>query len=162
MYYKLDLIKLARQVLPPVLRGKRLFALIRILLLPFVFVYKQFVAFRKEALGKQAVTGQVLMIEKLLNDHYALTNKEIYLSDAPLTNIYLYKQKENQIPVVLYRSSEEQGMRYLLYEREGQYDANFTVNVPSFLADSLEEIKWLVDHYKPAGRTYKIHLYEYE
>ena len=63
--------------------------------------------------------------------------------------------------MVIYPLSSEEKL-YLESGDESIKSEDYIVNVPSFLADKLEVIKTIVEYNKPAGRTYKINLYDYE
>ena len=117
MWYDFDIIKYAQYVLRPSLRKRKIFAIISIFLLPLIFIYTLFKSYRKQAINKLNINGQVIYIEKVLN-------------------------------------IQQRG--------EGNYSGNYMVNIPSFLSTYENEIKNLIDYYKPAGRTYVLKIYEYE
>lgn len=160
--YDFDIIKYAQYVLRPLLRKKRIFAIISVFLLPLIFVYNLFKSYRKQAVDKLKINGQVIYIEKVLNDRFFLKNREIYISDITGKTSYLYFRKEEQVPPYLYKRSENGELKYIQQRGEGNYAGNFIVNVPSFLSTYEGEIKNLVDYYKPAGRSYVLKIYEYE
>ena len=54
------------------------------------------------------------------------------------------------------------GKKHIQQRGEGNYSGNYMVNIPSFLSTYENEIKNLIDYYKPAGRTYVLKIYEYE
>lgn len=162
MWYNIDLYKFSQHLLPPMLRKKRLFAFLSILILPFVYLVSLFLKFRIQSLNKLNTNGQVIYIEKVLNDRFFLKNKEIYITDIAGKESYLYCRKEEQIPSHLYQRSEEAKRVYVQQRGEGNYSGNFIVNIPSFLSVYEGEIKNLVDYYKPAGRSFVLKIYEYE
>ena len=122
MWYDFDIIKYAQYVLRPSLRKRKIFAIISIFLLPLIFIYTLFKSYRKQAINKLNINGQVIYIEKVLNDRFFLKNREIYITDIAGKESY----------------------------------------IPSFLSTYENEIKNLIDYYKPAGRTYVLKIYEYE
>lgn len=160
MWYKVDIYKFGQHLMPPVLRKKRLFSLLSVLLLPFAYMAESFLLFRYQSRNKLKTNGQVIYIEKVLNDHFLLTGKEIYLSDIEDRAVYLYRRSEGQIPLYLYKDME--GDAFLRYGDEGSYEGNFIVHIPSFLKDYETEIRNLTNFYKPAGRNFKIEIYDYE
>ena len=77
MWYNFDIIKYAQYVLRPSLRKRKIFAIISIFLLPLIFIYTLFKSYRKQAINKLNINGQVIYIEKVLNDRFFLKNREI-------------------------------------------------------------------------------------
>lgn len=161
MWYDFDIMKYAQYVLRPLLRKKRIFAVISIFLLPLIFIYTLFKSYQKQAVDKLNINGQVIYIEKILNDRFFLKNKEIYITDIVGKVVTLYHRKEEQIPTYL-RKRGEGTIKYIQQRGEGNYSGNFTVNIPSFLAVYETDIKNLIEYYKPAGRSYVLNIYEYE
>ena len=150
MWYNFDIIKYAQYVLRPSLRKRKIFAIISIFLLPLIFIYTLFKSYRKQAINKLNINGQVIYIEKVLNDRFFLKNREIYITDIAGEESYLYKRGEGV------------GKKHIRQRGEGNYSGNYVVNIPSFLSAYEGEIKNLIDYYKPAGRTYVLKIYEYE
>lgn len=162
MWYNVDIYKLGAYLIPPFLRKKRMYAFICAFLAPFYWICKMFKDYRKASLQKLNVNGQVIYIEKRLCDEFELEYRDIYItdSDSLKTNIAdLYP--DASITMAVYSKNSEDR----LYIESGETSAkseDFIVNVPSFLSDKIEVIKTIVEYNKPAGRTYKINLYEYE
>lgn len=162
MWYNLDIYKLAQHLLPPMLRKKRLFALLCVLLLPFYLILQAFQAFRKQSESNMNINGQVIYIEKILNDTFFLENKEIYLSDISDRQLYVYTRNEMS-QVIFHQRSEVDTQRLYIQQRgEGNLNGNYIVNVPSFLSDKSDEIQRIVEKYKPSGRKYILNIYDYE
>ncbi|WP_370788784.1 hypothetical protein [Bacteroides nordii] len=161
MWYDFDIIKYAQYVLPPVLRKKKVFALISVFQLSLIFIYSSFKKYRKQSIDKQNINGQVIYIEKALNDRFYLKNREIFITDIEDSVTYLHKRTEGQIPIYIYKRSEK-GKTVLKYRDEGSYEGNFIVHIPSFLKEYETDIRNQVNYYKPAGRSFKIEIYDYE
>lgn len=162
MWYNMDVYKLAQQLLPPTLRRKRLFALLSVLIYPLYLLLQQFQSFRQDCIENMQINGQVIYIEKILNNMYFLENREIYIEDIDEHQSYLYERSEGLIGVWLYQRSERERTTHLKQRNEGNLDGNYIVNIPSFLSENTEEIRRIVEKYKPAGRKYIINIYEYE
>lgn len=159
MWYKIDIYKLALLILPLPLRKTRLFAFVKVLVCPFTDLVERFNQYRKNVNTRMAVNGQVIYIEKALNDYFLLPNKDIYISDISslLRTVYLH----NSSPTAYFYSENSQKKTYLSNGGEnGQL--KFIVNVPSYLSDRIQEIKNIVEYNKPAGRIYEIKIYDYE
>ena len=154
MWYDFDIIKYAQYVLRPSLRKRKIFAIISIFLLPLIFIYTLFKSYRKQAINKLNINGQVIYIEKVLNDRFFLKNREIYITDIAGEESYLYHRREEQIPSYLYKRGEGVGKNHIRQRGAGNYSGNYVVNIPSFLSAYECEIKNLIEYYKTAGRTY--------
>ena len=94
MWYDFDIIKYAQYVLRPSLRKRKIFAIISIFLLPLIFIYTLFKSYRKQAINKLNINGQVIYIEKVLNDRFFLKNREIYITDIAGKESYLYHRRD--------------------------------------------------------------------
>jgi hypothetical protein len=171
MWYKLDIIKLGFQLLPPILRSKVLVALLKAMLRGIRDLYNRFYNYRSHVLNRLNITAGVQYIEKVLNDAFFLSEHQIYIVSA-----------DQRVQTVLHFKSEGLTPVYVsgnppLYVRA--YDdvpkqPSFIVYVPSFLCTSIDaaEDKYgghnlttilnLLNHYKPAGRSFRIKIYEYE
>ena len=147
-------------MLHPALRKKKIFALISVFLLPLIFIYNSFKKYRKQLIDKN-INGQVIYIEKALNDRFFLKKREIFITDIEDSVTYLHKRTEGQIPVYIYKRSEK-GKTVFKYRDEGSYEGNFIVHIPSFLKEYETDIRNQVNYYKPAGRSFKIEIYDYE
>ena len=162
MWYNVDIYKLGAYLLPPFLRKKRMYAFLCVFLYPFYWLCKMFKDYRKTSLRKLNVNGQVAYIEKMLNNEFEFENREIYItdSDALKPNVAdMYR--DPSVTMTIYPESSEEKL-YLESGDESIKSEDYIVNVPSFLADKLEVIKTIVEYNKPAGRTYKINLIDYE
>lgn len=162
MWYKIDLLKFGLLLLPPFLRKKRLFAFLSVLLFPFQELMSRLDGYRKECDDKLNVNGQVIYIDKALNDYFLLPYKDIYITEKSLDDIapvvYLFNEAE---PAVYFFDDDSRNVTYLT---DGDVNASmeFVVNVPSYLEGQLDEIRNLVEFNKPAGRIYKLTVYPYE
>lgn len=162
MWYNLDIYKFAQYLLPPVLRKKRLFSFLCVLLLPAYLILQAFQVFRKQSNSNMNINGQVIYIEKILNDTFFLKNKEIYLSDIPDRQLYMYTRNEGTQVLFHQRNEEDMQRLYIQQRGEGNMNGNYIVNVPSFLSDKVDEIQRIVEKYKPSGRKYILNIYDYE
>ena len=162
MWYNVDIYKLGAYLIPPFLRKKRMYAFFCAFLAPFHGICKMFKDYRKASLQKLNVNGQVIYIEKRLCDEFELEYRDIYITDSVSlkSNIAdMYSDASVTMAVYPKNSADK------LYLESGEVSAkteDYIVNVPSFLSDKIEVIQNIVEYNKPAGRTYKINLYEYE
>ena len=167
------MVKLAVQLLPPVLRGRLTVALLKVLTLPVRHIYEQLTARRKNADRRLGTTANVMYMEKALNDAFYLRERQIRIEDTEAEDtLFWHRREEGQKAFYLYRRTEK-GVA-LKRRGESSYRESFVVWVPTFLCTSedadedkyggrnLREIRNLLSYYKPAGRTYRIELYDYE
>lgn len=162
MWYNVDIYKLGAYLLPPFLRKKRMYAFLCVLLFPFYCLCKIFKDYRKASLQKLNVNGQVAYIEKMLNNEFELEHQEIYITDSESLRLNLSDlYSDASVTMTVYPDNSEDVL-YLESGNESVKSEDYIVNVPSFLEDQIERIRTLVEYNKPAGRTYKINLYDYE
>lgn len=162
MWYNVDVYKLGAYLLPPFLRKKRIYAFLCVFLYPFYWLSKMFKVYRKTSLQKLNVNGQVAYIEKMLNDEFEFEHRYIYITDSESlvpnpSDMYL----DPSITMTIY-PEESENVLYVGSGNDSNKLVDYIVNVPSFLADEIKRIRTLVEYTKPAGRTYKINLYDYE
>ena len=173
MWYRIDMFKLAVQLLPPVLRCGLLIALLKALVTSVRYVYDKFMEYRASVSGRLDITAGVQYMEKALNDAFYLENRRIDIETLEADNtMYWYLEAEGQPETYMYGK----GGNAVLLKKNGEVSNkdSFVVRVPSFLCTSLDasedkyggkylrEIRALIDYYKPAGRTYCIEIYDYE
>lgn len=161
MWYNFDIRKFGWQMLPPILRGKFLFAIIRVLLAPLVYIYDHFRDVKKMSDKTLEITGQVVSIEKALNDKYLFENRDIYISDVPEQLVLLYKRIERKKTAVFRKRSEVEKTENVFMRGEGRL-FDFIVNIPSDMRTYEADIRRIIDFYKPAGRSYTINYYDNE
>ncbi len=173
MWWKTDLLKMAVELLPPVLRGGLTVALLKVMTLPARYIYSQLTAKRKAADRRLGTTANVVSMEKALNDAFFLTNGQIRIESGDVDDrVFWHRKSDGQEPATLWMKTEKGTV--LKQRGEASYEDSFTVWVPTFLCTSedssedryggqyLREVKILLNYYKPAGRTYRIELYDYE
>lgn len=175
MWYRIDFDRLVAQLLPPVLRSKLLRAMLRAMVVPLRYIYGRFDTLKNTVDSRLETTGNVLYIEKALNDAFYLKERQIFLSTpAEEKTPSFYFSSELQRPIFMYLLTEGKGF-ILTNKGESRVKVNFVVWVPTFLCTSVEireedkygwrylaVIKNIIHIYKPAGRTFSIELYDYE
>lgn len=157
MFYDIDIYRWAWLLLPPVLRRTRIYALLCVLLLPLHRMLNAFRAYRESAIRRVNVNGQVIYIEKALNDAFSPEERGIYITDTPDDAALLYPEAEHTLVIHEAGAAET---AYVKAEDDAKYTADYVVNVPFSLALRLEEIRAVVEYNKPAGRSYEIKTYQ--
>lgn len=163
MWYKIDIYKLALLLLPPILRKGKIYSFLKILVVPFVNIVTELYSYRKDASTKMAVNGQVIYIEKTLNDHFLLSNHDIYITDTNIADIppeiYLYDGESGDFETYFF-DADSSNITYLPDGNQNE-SLMFVVNIPLYLQEYNQEIINIIEFNKPAGRRYRIEYYEY-
>lgn len=157
MWYKIDIKRFGWQMLPPILRGKTLGALLMVLLTPLVSLYDRFVALRQRQRLRLEGNGQVIAMRRAIIKRYNLHEEDVDIVDAEDREVFLYWQSEAAPPTYL---TAEAGATIKRTE-EGRGEADYIVFVPDFLEGRDRELKGLLNHYRPAGRKYELKYYTY-
>lgn len=173
MRYKIDILRLALLLLPPVLRSRLLKSYLNALLLPVRSLYAQFMDLKTAVDKKIAMSANVQYLEKLLNDAFALKEPLIYITtpidDVPYPMWYLQEDSHDTV-TMRNEAEEEPGLELVMNGGESLQIRNFVVHIPTFILSSLADktnpnyrkIVNILNIYKPAGRTFDIELYYYE
>lgn len=174
MWYRVDYIKFIVYLLPPILRSNLLVAFIGVLILPLCEIYKRFLLLKTSIDAKLNGTGNVICLERVLNDTFFLRDRQIRIETPEEKEPTLYYLREEETPIAFCAQDEGQGV-ILTYKGENISRNNILIKIPTFLCTSLESeqgdkygwrhlriIKILLNAYKPAGRTSSIELYDYE
>lgn len=173
MWWKTDILKLAVGLLPPMLRSGLVVSLLRVMMLPVKYIYNALTARRKNANQRLGTTANVVSMEKALNDAFFLTDGQIRIENGEVDDrVFWHMKADGQESATLWMKTEKGTV--MKKRGETSYKDSFTVWVPTFLCTStdsagdryggrnLRDIKILLNYYKPAGRTYRIELYDYE
>lgn len=156
MYSRFDINRFAWQQLPPLLRKKGVYALLRCLLIGMGTIYRSFVGYRESVLLKVNNNSFTVSLENFLNGLFGVSDR-ITITDFKDQNVYLhYDQETNENNYISY---QDEGVPLNLSSvSPNMVTGGFEVNVPTKLAtaDNLKLIQKWVEFYKPAGTTYKI------
>lgn len=161
MYWRFDADKFTIQQLPPLLRRKGIYSLIRSLLVGINWIYDRFLAYREDVSGKLSGNGFVANLEKLLNEKLGVASGTILIVDYVTDNVYLHFYEE--VAEKVYMSFADEGNQLILSsDAPGNLTGGFKVMIPMQLysAENLATIRQWVDYYKYAGTLYKIETYE--
>ncbi len=158
LYYWKQLI----DMLPVKLRKPRLMSLIYALLAGLIWLHEQFLAFVDYAIGEATKTGQVIVLEKLLNDAFDFSLRRIYIGDESThdsTALFLISEAQPD-PAVYLVSEIPPGTGLALYTTaEGGGLYNFVVYIPTGLVLDLILLQGILNKYKFAGMKYRIEFY---
>lgn len=161
MWYNFDVQKFGWQMLPTILRGDVMRSLLKVLLLPLVWLFSQFRLLQAEVKERLSSSGQTLSLIEALRRAYRLKEGDVYIVDSEHKQPHLYLKSEGQRPIYLNRSGAGEPP-HLYYEDGAQVEPDFYIYIPDFLQAEEEGILRIIEQYKPAGRKYKIIYYPYE
>ena len=161
MWYNFDVQKFGWQMLPTALRGDVMRALLRVLLLPLVWLFARFRLLQAEARERLSSSGQTLSLIEALRRAYRLKEGDVYIVDSEYKQPHLYLKREGQRPIYLHRAGDNEPT-HLYYEDGARVEPDFYIHIPDFLQAEEEGILRIIEQYKPAGRKYKIIYYPYE
>ncbi|MDU1893039.1 MAG: hypothetical protein E6767_20375 [Dysgonomonas sp.] len=156
-YYKIDYKRLVSLLLPVILRGKMLIALLQAVSLPVAKLHASFMSFRNDILYKANHNGQVCYMEAMLNDNFDFTARRIYISDAESEEWGRMLWREYLDRPVMLRHDQ-----FFMLQSErfiGADGIDFVANIPIDLnieGNELQRMNSLIRYYKYAGMRYTI------
>ena len=158
-YYDINFNKLIVWLLPSSLRKIRLVAFLRIAVTPFVFVYQNFLRYRKEKLYDLMITSQVCYLELMLNDKYDYTDRRIFIDDGvEQVALYLYQDEEDH-DIFLFTDAENTPQ---IFYTDGEIvgeSFDFIINVPASISFSELEMISMVKRKRLPGMKFKIQTF---
>lgn len=173
MWCKIDFTRFVQQLLPPILRSKVMMALFRVLITPVRYLYDKLLSYKDSVSSRLNITANVQYIQKALNDAFFLTDNQIYIETAEEERTPpFYFQSEGQAANYFYWLGNTSF--YLRKPDDVPLKETFILFIPSFLCTSLtasedrykgenlQIIYNILNYYKPAGRSYRIEIYDYE
>ncbi|EKT4520756.1 hypothetical protein ABF176_000661 [Flavobacterium psychrophilum] len=137
--------------LPINLRQPKNIAYVLALLEPVEWLYYQWLQKRDFDWYRLKHTGQVCKLRKVLNDNLDKSLRRIYIAQGTaFPRKYIYTKAENKpkyLGTYFIKSQDE-------YENTG---VDFIVFVPTEIKTaSIDQLKYLLNYYKLAGKRYKI------
>lgn len=131
------------------------------LIQPLIELYAIFSSYRIQALYTLSFTGQVIYLEKLLNDTFNNGGTEIFIEDGILKIApFLFNTAEDADPFYVFNTGETSEDNLYIYNT-AEYTGNldFIVKVPAALVFDENQMKSLINKYKLAGKNYTIQTY---
>lgn len=158
---------LVEQLTPSFLRYPKMLAWVKCLVVPVNYLYLELQSYRLVTLKKIEYTGQIIYLEKLLNDAYITidTPYPIFIEDvANIEYFYLSNKIEGLPPVCISNKDENNTPVYIGNATEYITNCEFIVKIPQFVYDALttadlNQMKTLINFYKIAGKRFIIQSY---
>lgn len=154
--------KIARLLIPPFLRKQKMLDWLRALLRPIQTLNTRFSNFILEIRYRTRFNGQVLHLERVLNDRFDDLLRRIYIVDGQSLGlpIYIYNRTESRQAYVYNRSEPQNPEFYLRNRLEFFSVVDFVVWVPVSILNADPEaeqrIRATVNTYRIAGRRFSI------
>lgn len=161
--YSWNLDRFVTYMLPSFLRKGRQVAWLKVLLSPVDTLNNDLVQFNADTRYALNFTGQVISLERLLNDKFDNTLRRIFISDGNNTEVFLGRTGSNNLPIpeqTAYRTGAGAytGENFTAF-RTSQGGSNqifdFQINVPVALVYSAGKLASYLTTYKRAGKKYR-------
>jgi len=155
--YTWDFTKLVTYLLPSFLRTDKHIGWLKSLCTPTNTKHTEFVTFTEEKLYEQNFTGQVISLERLLNDQFDDTLRRIYITDGNREEVFIFNGSGGFAvgnETFAYFESGTGAYSFLGDNSSLLYD--FVVNVPVALTYDSAIFNRLIAKYKLAGKKYII------
>lgn len=142
-------------LLPHALGGERQAAWLNVLIMPVKRLYVEFLTYRHLVNYRMEHTGQVVYLQKVLNDRFDGTNKRIRISDGSKYDWVRIFRTDEKKPKYLKKIYLYDHLAY------GDTGADFQVHIPADIpiwmrSGLMAECCSLLNYYKLAGKRYKL------
>lgn len=101
--FNINWTKLVKENIPFFLQQAFRLTWINVLIAPAKQLYIDFLATRDEFIYKVRFNGQVMYLERLLNDKFDVALRRIYINDGPVKNYFIYRRSEGKPSHYVYR-----------------------------------------------------------
>jgi hypothetical protein len=164
MKYALDVYTLCRSLIPSEMRNLKNEAWVKSLLQPIQTVVTSFSTYSNALRYDLSINGQVMYLEKALNDKYDPIQRRIYIDDPLGTSIVqpvIFNKSEKQPSLVVWNKSENQTNNSAIYNKNSIIATDFVVFIPVILniASINIGVKNIVNRYKIAGKKYLLNYF---
>lgn len=156
-WYNVIFSKLVVWLLPVGMRKAIHVAFLRSLVEPMQQIHGYFLLFREEQLYELAINGQVINLERVLNDTFDPMDRRIYITDGEYFEPPIFYEEYKDLPVVF--NAEANSVNPIFWNEtniENRVSVNFYVWIPSDILFDINRLKASVTKYKIFGRTFEI------
>ncbi|MCG8310740.1 MAG: hypothetical protein MI975_25345 [Cytophagales bacterium] len=156
--YFVDVEKLIRRLMPPILRRPKQTSWLKALLAPLKSLNDQLLSFVTNSRYLANVSGQTLSLESYLNDQFDNELRRIKIIHEAEDSEFDYFASEGQAFDYDYYASEGASDRYMKYAGESitAIASDFQVLAPLAVNGQDAQIKANIEKYKIAAVTYSI------
>ncbi|GAA4349758.1 hypothetical protein GCM10023185_06720 [Hymenobacter saemangeumensis] len=163
----IDFLRLATQLLPPLLRKPKLRAWVGSLLSPLRQQHAAFLLYAAQARRELSYNSQTMAYEKALNDRFDPNGQRIWIenSDRELKPLYLNFTAENQEAKPVYSRAECPPWQYIYSQADFNSQLDFIVRVPPVLlpsnnppaaAELTAQLHARIQRFRLAGKRYAV------
>ena len=143
--------------LPNEIRNIELVQFVLALFQPIKDAYNRFIQFREEQLYEIQINGQVIKLERVLNDTIDPIDRRIYITDGDYYEPPVFYEEWENKPVIFYDEGDpENPIFYSIDDLDNRITFNFFVHVPQSIFFESTRMRALVNKYKIFGRTFEI------
>lgn len=154
MNFQFDHKTFARQLLPPMLRGKRMIAWMGCLVKPLKTLYTTFLSERVRLLNEASYNSQEMLLEYILNENFDYVSRRITITtNAQGRRVNAYLQSEGELVNAYLQTEGDKTFAYLQSEIGG---FDFTVTAPAVVIGEDRSLKVLINKYKLGGKQFEI------
>lgn len=154
--YEIDFPYLIEDLLHPLLRKPIMQAWLEALFVPLENLHSEFLDFVEAKRYEMDFTGQVISIERLLNNEFDNGLRRIYISDGNRAEVFLFKgDKPLGEEAFFFKGTEGIGEKFV-FKGVSNLLYDFVVNVPASLAYDSVKMNTLINKYRQAGKKYII------
>jgi hypothetical protein len=159
MNFNFNFFDYIKQAVPFFLRKEKFLAFLETLLKPTQTINDEFGDYVPAMRKKAHQTGQVVYLERLLNDLYDNTLRRIYIDEgqANILPPFVFNKVEDR-PIYIYNKAEGEDLFYLYNKSEFFTEPDFIVFVPTAILDPALQIliERQVNEYKQAGKQFEV------
>lgn len=121
--------------------------------------YGQFMDFMTRILYEAKINGQVIKLERVLNDKFDPFDRRIYISDGDYYDAPTFFEEWKNEPVIFYAEGDTRNPVFWSTDAlNNRVSVNFYVNVPADVYFDAAMMRALVTKYKIFGRTFEIRI----
>lgn len=159
--YLIQFATLAKNLLPPFLRKSRMLDWLRALVRPIQSLNQRFMDFMNRIRYRMRFNGQVIYLQRILNDFYDPVLRRIYIGNGNPLGLpnFVYNRIEGR-RIFTRNRSEMLPTPFLRNRAEYSNAVDFVVWVPiSILTadpENARRIRALVNQYRLAGRRFRV------
>jgi hypothetical protein len=155
--YNVNWARFAAYNLPIDLRKIKIFSYLLSLMQPIVRLHADFKQFRKEQLYEAMINGQVIKLERVLNDTFDPIDRRIYITDGDTYEPPVFYEEYKNQPVIFYEEGNPDNPVFYSDSTSGNVISfNFYVHVPESVFTEYNRIRATVNKYRARGRTFEI------
>ncbi len=157
--YAWNLHLLVTYLLPTVLRQPKMIGWLSVLLSPADTKHSEFVSFVADKRYQLDFTGQVISLERLLNDAFDNTLRRIYIGDGNRQEVFIFNGEGTFVQnneTYFFKDATTETEAFVFNGENNTLLYDFVVNLPATLLYDTSKLNSMIKRYKLAGKKYSI------